>query len=138
MAGPGATDQAVAVSTDKKAAGAAGGLAISGRVSLAPALADKVQPTDTVFVFARNPQGSRMPLAVQRAKVADLPLNFKLDDSMAMSPEAKLSSAAEVRIEVRISRSGSATPGAGDLVGVGPLVKPGASQVAVQIDQVRP
>jgi len=70
--------------------------------------------------------------------VSDLPLDFKLDDSMAMSPEFKLSSAAEVRIEARVSKTGSATPGPGDLIGVGPVVKPGANQVAVQIDQVRP
>ncbi len=112
--------------------------AVTGRVSLAPALAAQVQPTDTVFIFARAPQGSRMPLAVQRAKVSELPLNFKLDDSMAMSPEFKLSSATEVRIEARISKSGSATPGPGDLIGMGPVVKPGAKQVVVQIDQVRP
>lgn len=130
---------APATASDKKAAApSAAGKAVTGRVSLAPALATKVQPTDTVFVFARNPQGSRMPLAVQRAKVSDLPLDFKLDDSTAMSPELKLSSAAEVRVEARISKTGSATPSPGDLIGVGPVVKPGASKVAVQIDQVRP
>ncbi|MBC7992717.1 MAG: c-type cytochrome biogenesis protein CcmI [Rhizobacter sp.] len=138
MAGPGASPQVAAASTQKPPAAAAAGAAVSGRVSLAPALAAQVQPGDTVFIFARNPQGSRMPLAVQRIKVSDLPFDFKLDDSTAMNPEFKLSSAAEVRIEARISKSGSATPGPGDLIGVGPVVKPGANQVAVQIDQVRP
>ena len=103
LAGPGAT-QATAAKPDKKAppastptapTAAATGTAVSGRVSLAFALAGKVQPSDTVFVFARNPQGSRMPLAVLRAKVSDLPLEFKLDDSMASSdrsaaPQASL------------------------------------------------
>jgi cytochrome c-type biogenesis protein CcmH len=115
-----------------------GGAAVSGRVTLAPQLLGKVQPTDTVFVFARPVDGSRMPLAVQRARVADLPLQFRLDDSLAISPRARLSGAAEVRIEARISRSGDAMPVAGDLVGVSPTVKTGASQVALQIDQVRP
>lgn len=110
---------------------------IRGRVSLAPALAASTRPDDTVFVFARPAQGGRMPLAVQRARVADLPLDFELDDSMAMSPQSRLSSAAEVRIEARVSRSGSATPAAGDLIGLGPVVQPGASGVAVQIDQLR-
>ncbi len=139
MAGP-AAGQAVAAASSKKtpAAAAVVDASITGRVSLAPALSAKVEPGDTVFIFARNPQGSRMPLAVQRAKVSELPLDFKLDDSMAMSPEFKLSSATEVRIEARISKSGSATPGPGDLIGVGPVVKPGANKVAVQIDQVRP
>ena len=116
-----------------------GGVVIRGRVTLAPALAAKVQPTDTVFVFARSPQGSRMPLAVQRASVADLPLDFKLDDSLALSPQHKLSGAAQVRIEARISRSGDATPAAGDLIGTSGLVRPGdAAPVALQIDRVRP
>ncbi len=139
MAGPGAPPP-VAMAAEKKAApvAATGGQTITGRLTLAPALAAQVQPTDTVFVFARAPQGSRMPLAVQRVRAADLPLEFKLDDSMAMSPEFKISSASEVRIEARISRSGSATPASGDLIGVGPVVRPGASKVAVQIDQVRP
>lgn len=131
MAGP-------ATSKPAGPAGPAIDATITGRVSLSPTLASRVAPTDTVFVFARNPQGSRMPLAVQRAKVADLPLDFKLDDSMAMSPEFKISGAAEVRIEARISKTGSATPGPGDLIGVGPVVKPGTAKVAVQIDQVRP
>jgi cytochrome c-type biogenesis protein CcmH len=139
---PAATAQAASGRADKKTVAAATpaipGAAISGRVSLAPALAAKVQPTDTVFVFARAPQGSRMPLAVQRVRVSDLPFDFKLDDSMAMSPESKISGAAEVRIEARISKNGSATPGPGDLIGAGPVVKPGASKVEVVIDQVRP
>lgn len=138
MAGPAVSPPVAAAPKPQTPAAAATGTAVTGRVSLAPALAAKVQPGDTVFIFARNPQGSRMPLAVQRAKVSELPLDFKLDDSMAMSPEFKLSSATEVRIEARISKSGSATPGPGDLIGVGPVVKPGASKVAVQIDQVRP
>jgi len=133
-----AASQAVVAAADKKTANASvGGMSISGRVSLAPALASKVAPTDTVFIFARSPQGPRMPLAVQRVHVADLPFDFKLDDSMAMSPEFKISGAAEVRIEARISKNGSATPGPGDLIGVGPVVKPGTSKVALQIDQVR-
>lgn len=127
---------AKSAAVSKPVAGA--GAAVTGRVSLAPALAGKVQPGDTVFVFARNPQGSRMPLAVQRARASELPFEFKLDDSSAMSPEARLSGAAEVRIEARISRSGSATPGPGDLIGTGPVVKPGTGKVEVVIDQVRP
>lgn len=121
-----------------KTAAKAAGATITGRVNLAPALAAQVQPGDTVFVFARSPEGPRMPLAVQRAKASELPLKFTLDDSSAMTPQFKLSSAKEVRIEARISRSGSATPAPGDLIGIGPVVKPGATGVAVTIDQARP
>jgi cytochrome c-type biogenesis protein CcmH len=77
-----------------------------------------------------------MPLAVQRAKVSDLPLKFKLDDSMAMSPAATLSSAAQVIVSARISKSGNAIPQAGDLAGAAAPVAPGASGLVIQIDSV--
>lgn len=111
---------------------------VSGRVTLAATLASQVKPGDTVFIFARNPQGSRMPLAIQRIQASQLPFSFTLDDSMAMSPQSALSTVQEVRIEARVSRSGSATPGSGDLIGAGPVVKVGTANVEVVIDQVRP
>lgn len=119
-------------------AAATGDTSIRGQVSLAPALAAQALPTDTVFVFARAVEGPRMPLAVQRGKVSDLPLDFRLDDSLAVSPDFKISGFTEVRIEARISRSGSATPSPGDLIGTGPVVKPGARGLIVKIDQARP
>jgi len=79
-----------------------------------------------------------MPLAVLRSTAAALPLDFSLDDSMAMSPMAKLSAASAVRIEARVSRSGGATPQPGDLVGTSGIVKPGASGVKILIDKVLP
>lgn len=129
---------APATASASAATAASGDTSIRGQVSLAPALAAQALPTDTVFIFARAVQGPRMPLAVQRGKVSDLPLNFKLDDSLAVSPDFKISGFTEVRIEARISRSGSATPSPGDLIGVGPVVKPGARDLKLTIDQTRP
>ncbi|MEO8526036.1 MAG: c-type cytochrome biogenesis protein CcmI [Caldimonas sp.] len=110
--------------------------ALSGIVTLDAALAGKASPGDTVFVFARSAGGSRMPLAVQRAKVSDLPLSFKLDDSMAMAPGATLSSARQVIVGARISKTGNAMPQAGDLSGEVAPVAPGTSGVAIRIDRV--
>lgn len=107
---------------------------VSGRVELAPGLRGKAAPEDTVFIFARAVEGPRMPLAVQRARVADLPLSFTLDDGQAISPEAKISTAGELRVEVRVSKSGNATPGKGDLSGRSAAVKPGAKDIVVRID----
>lgn len=108
--------------------------AVSGRVELAPALRTKAASDATVFIFARAVGGPRMPLAVQRARVSDLPLNFTLDDSMAMQPGHGISSATELRIEVRVSKSGQAMPGPGDLTGASAPVKPGAKGVRVIVD----
>ncbi len=85
-------------------------------VSLSPELQSRVTPDMTVFIFAR-PVGGRMPLAAKRVTVADLPLNLVLDDSMAMSPQAKLSGAQTVEVTARISASGQPTPQPGDLSG---------------------
>lgn len=90
---------------------------VSGQARIAPALIAQVQATDTVFILARPASGSRMPLAVLRLRAADLPRAFTLDDSNAMSPQALLSSAGRVRVEIRVSRSGTAMPQPGDLGG---------------------
>ncbi|WP_299204771.1 c-type cytochrome biogenesis protein CcmI [uncultured Amphritea sp.] len=85
-------------------------------VSLSPELQSRVTPEMTVFIFAR-PVGGRMPLAAKRVTVADLPLSIVLDDSLAMSPQAKLSGAETVEVTARISASGQPTPQPGDLSG---------------------
>lgn len=109
---------------------------ISGKVSLAPALAAQVAPEDTVFVYARAAEGPRMPLAVRRLRVADLPQDFTLDDSMAMSPEFKLSGFPRVVVGARISKTGQALPQAGDLVAA-PIPATGGPLELV-IDQIQP
>ncbi|HMA32496.1 MAG TPA: c-type cytochrome biogenesis protein CcmI, partial [Casimicrobiaceae bacterium] len=112
--------------------------AISGRVSLDPTLAGRVTPGDTLYIFARPATGPRMPLAVIRSSAGSLPRDFTLDDSMAMAPSARLSTADRVIVEARISKSGSATPSAGDLRGVSAPVKPGTQGVNIVIGEVVP
>ena len=109
---------------------------LTGTINLAPALAARAAPEDTVFVLARPAQGSRMPLAAVRMKVKDLPLKFSFDDSMAMSPAAKLSDFAEVVVAARISKSGNVMPQPGDLEGVSKPVHPGTNGMSVEIAQV--
>ncbi|HEY3636413.1 MAG TPA: tetratricopeptide repeat protein, partial [Caldimonas sp.] len=115
---------------------AAAGSSVSGVVTLDPALAAQAAPGDAVFVFARPVSGGRMPLAVLRAKVKDLPLSFTLDDSMAMSPSMTLSSASRVTVGARISKSGNAIPQPGDLAGEASDVTPGAKNVEIRIGTV--
>lgn len=111
---------------------------VKGRVSLAPSLAAKAAPQDTVFIFARAAEGPRMPLAILKRKVSELPITFSLDDSMAMSPQMKLSGFASVVVGVRVSRSGQATPQSGDLIGQSAPVALGAKPIELLIDSVQP
>lgn len=112
---------------------------VSGTVTLAPALARQASPDDTVFIYARDAQGSRLPLAILRKQVRDLPLRFTLDDSLAMSPAAKLSGARQVIVEARVSKSGEARAQPGDLSGQTGPVSPGATSLTLEIrDTVKP
>jgi cytochrome c-type biogenesis protein CcmH len=92
-----------------------------------------VAPTDTVFVYATPVTGSRMPVAILRTTADKLPLDFVLDDSMAMSPSAKLSGMDEVTVRVRISKSSQATAQPGDYgVSLTP-VKPGSKGLNLMV-----
>ena len=116
----------------------ADGRSVSGTVSLSPAFASKVRPDDSVFVFARPADGSRMPVAVVRARVSELPLRFTLDDSRAMAPTSKISALQEVIISARVSRSGNAIPASGDLEGPTEKVKVGTQGMSLTIDRAIP
>ncbi|MCW7538568.1 hypothetical protein OOT46_12020 [Aquabacterium sp. A7-Y] len=107
-------------------------------VTLAARLQGRVAPQDTVFIFARAADGGpdTPPLAVLRRRAADLPVRVTLDDSLAMSPGAKLSDATRVVVTARISRSGSALPGRGDLQGRAAPVPVGADGLRLEIDEL--
>ena len=119
-------------------ASAAGKSSIEGRVALDPKLAKNVSPTDTVFIFARDPDGPRMPLAAMKVAVSDLPRAYTLTDEMAMTPAATISKAGRIVVEVRVSKSGDVKPAPGDLAGTSAAVAPGARDVNVTIDRVIP
>ena len=109
---------------------------LAGTVSLSPKLKGRAAPDDTVFIFARAAAGPRVPLAVLRKKVRDLPVSFSLDDGMAMAPGMNLSAFARVVVGARISKSGNAAPQPGDLQGESAAVANDAAGVKVVIDAV--
>lgn len=119
---------------DKPAA--AGEARVSGRVSLSAALKAQASPEDTVFVFARPAEGSRMPLALVSRKVKDLPFEFTLDDSHSLAPTMKLSSQSKLIVGARITKTGQAMTQPGDLQGLSAAVPLGASGVKVEITEV--
>lgn len=107
---------------------------ISGQVTLSDAIRKQVRPTDVVFIYAQAEQGSPMPLAILRTTVQALPFTFTLDDSLAMSPQARLSGQTHVTVKARIAQSGQAMPQAGDWIGTLPHVAVGAQGLVVTID----
>ena len=111
---------------------------LKGTVSLSAKLKAKAAPEDTVFIFARAAEGPPMPLAVLRKQVRDLPLEFSLDDSMAMAPGMRLSGFPRVVVAARVSKSGEAAPRPGDLQGSSAPVANDAEGVNVVIDGVVP
>lgn len=103
-----------AVVQDVAAVSDAGGASISGVVRLDESLMLDAAIGDTLFIYARAASGPRMPLAIVRKTVKDLPFEFTLNDSMAMRPDMKLSRFEQVVVGARISKSGNAMPQPGD------------------------
>ena len=136
--GSAASGTAPAAAVASAAGGAASALNVSGQVRLSAALKSQTSPTDVVFVYAVPANGERMPLALLKTTVAQLPLSFTLDDSSAMLPDRKLSGASQVLVKARISKSGNAIPQSGDWEGsLGP-VKVGATGLDLEIKTQRP
>jgi cytochrome c-type biogenesis protein CcmH len=111
---------------------------IRGTVRLSPKLKGKVAPGDTVLIYARAAGGPAMPLAVLRRSARELPIEYALDDTMAMAPGMALSAHARVVVTARVSRSGAAKPASGDLQGASKPVANDARGVDILIDTVVP
>ena len=112
------------------------GKTISGKIELSANLKSSLKSGDIVMVIARKP-GERMPVAILRVPAADFPMSFSLTDALAMNPSAPLSQLSEASIEVRISKTGMAKAEPGDLISSAQIVKLGAKNVILMIDQVR-
>jgi len=116
----------------------AAGAKLTLLVSLDKTLTGKAQPEQRVFVLARAITGPKMPLAVKRLKVKDLPAEVILTDAMAMTAELKLSSFDEVEVLARVSSSGQPIAQTGDLQGSFRPVNVSGEQATIKlvIDQI--
>jgi cytochrome c-type biogenesis protein CcmH len=110
---------------------------VSGQIGISSELQSKVKAGDTLMVIARKP-GERMPVAVLKTAVAAFPMNFVLNDALAMNPNALISQLPEVSVEVRISKTGMAMPESGDLISAPQTIKVGTTNARLMINQVRP
>ena len=127
-----------ATSASAPATPAGTGVSLQVQVALAPALKSKLAAGDTLFVFARQPNGPPIPLAVAKLDASALPANVSLTDAMAMRPDLKLSSVANVFVGARISHSGQPMAQAGDLEGdAGVVAVNSKTPIKISIDKVR-
>ncbi|MGH8253617.1 MAG: tetratricopeptide repeat protein [Steroidobacteraceae bacterium] len=111
---------------------------VQGEVVVANALKDKIPAGLTLFIVAKSVTSPGPPVAIWRtATTGRWPIAFRLDDSLAMMPMRKLSTAGRVTIEARTSRTGQAMPAPGDFQGVSAQLEPGsAGRVRIVIEKV--
>ena len=119
------------------AAAATSQASVSGSVDVAAALRSRVGAQSTVYLIARAGE-SGPPLAATRVAVGPFPLQFRLDNSMAMNAGNTLSNHKEVVLLARISASGNPIAQPGDLEGRLVAVPVGAKDVKLVIDRVLP
>jgi len=93
-----------------------------------------------VFVYARAWQGSKMPLAIRKLSVGDLPLTVTLDESMAMAPGMTIGSTPELEVIARLSQDGGAIAQPGDWIGRSGMleIKGAPASVAIVISEMLP
>ena len=108
------------------------GVGVTVQVALDEAFRSDVPEDTTLFIFARaaNVQAGP-PLAVVRLTADELPVEIRLDDSHAMTPQTVISGAEEVVVTARLTRSGNISAQSGDWQG-------SSSPVAVTEDQGSP
>jgi len=86
------------------------------KVTVNVAMGDAVpaSPNQTVFVYARAWQGPKMPVAIKKISVADLPTTVTLSESMAMMQGMTIATVGDIELVARLSLDGSPTSKPGD------------------------
>ncbi|HEB82644.1 MAG TPA: c-type cytochrome biogenesis protein CcmI [Gammaproteobacteria bacterium] len=96
---------------------AATGTRLQVSVTISDEARSKFNANDAVFVYAKAKQGPRMPLAVKKMTLADLPATVTLDDSMAMMAGMNISAFDQLVVSARVTKTGSAIASSGDYIG---------------------
>jgi cytochrome c-type biogenesis protein CcmH len=115
---------------------AVNGVSISGIVDVDPKTLKTASVEGYLMVIARLPD-ERMPIAVMRAQVSSMPTTFKLDDTMSMNQQIKLSSYKTVVLEARLSKTGQAKLASGDFYSKPITVDMGAKSVKLKISEMK-
>ena len=111
---------------------------VQGEVVVTDDLHSRIPAGLTLFIVAKSVNSPGPPVAIWRTSTTGRwPIAFQLDDSQAMLPTRKLSTAGMVTIEARTSRTGQAMPAAGDFQGVSAQLDPSSGKrVRVVIQKV--
>ncbi len=92
----------------------------------------------TLVVYAYALDGPRLPLAVLRRPAPALPLDFKLDDSLAANPAFRISLATQLTVGARLGPGDAAMAQPGDWVAPSQTVVLGAHGVMLVLQPPRP
>lgn len=110
---------------------------VSGRVTVAPELADRMARSDVLYVIVRRPQGPPRPIAVKRIEAPRFPVEFAVTREDVMIRGTELTGMVEV--VARLDKDGSAGPAQpGDMEGAyaqNPTLV-GGQDVEIVIDKV--
>jgi cytochrome c-type biogenesis protein CcmH len=117
----------------------AGAPGLDVEVDIDPTLRKEVADGEALFVFARKADGAGPPLAVQRLRAGEWPVRLRLSDADSPMPTGKLSGAAQVVLQARLSRSWNAEGASGDLEADQVTVDTGTHErVRLMISRSRP
>lgn len=90
-------------------------LALTVNVDISEQLRNEMPFGATLFVFVRDPDGGRAPIAVVRQTINDFPITVTLTDADAVMTETGLSDAKNWLVGARLTRSGTIEMQVGDM-----------------------
>jgi hypothetical protein len=110
------------------------GASVSGTVVVAPGLAARVHPADVLYLIARSAKTNGV-VAVRREEGLRFPFAFTITDADVMMEGTPF--AGPFDVTARLSKTGDAIAGRGDIEGIARGVALGATNVTITLDTVR-
>ncbi len=111
-------------------------VSIKLKLDIEPRLLATLKPDQTLFVYLQAVDGSKMPLAIVRRQVLDLPLEIQFDDRLMMREDQHLADLKTLNLVARISKTGSTQQQTGDLLTSRQLTLPVTEPISLSINQI--
>jgi cytochrome c-type biogenesis protein CcmH len=113
----GAEPPAAPVAPVASGGGAGDSFAVNATISIAPELAERIPAGATLFLFARDASRPGPPVAVKRMSASGFPISTQLTDANAMIQGSSIANVEQLKLVARVSVSGNAIAGPGDMYG---------------------